>query len=386
MVKVDKLYFVIVALLYYVGIFAIYVAGLPISIRISITAICGLLCLPAVIRLLNDTRLVIVLAFAGACWAASFVYNGNYPVKDAIESLLYFMIGCGLYYGLTNADEATYRIGQRICRITAGIMLLVLLAEMALAGLGGNFLNYISHNYVSVLGLIPLALFTGFDAKRQPSIILALAYCALCTLAIGRGGVITALFILVATLVFKIISNRANQKRLILYILLAVIVILAAWLLAQNGWISRTFFKFLNNNYESTRLSFWGDYIAQCLSNAQDLVFGPNLSSIASVSALGGNTHNSLLQMHASFGLFCTALMVVISIKAGATYFRNGCYSSFTIFAALLLRSMSDRLFFPLYMEPLLYCFLFAALLREPVLKNEMDLRNVVEDELDGSR
>lgn len=347
--------------LYFDFVVSIYLFGFPMIMRSLATAAMAFFCLTYLIStgVVNKKGFVIV-DLCVICWMASNLYNGNYRFVDMAESICYMAIGAGLIVGVKSSAEELS--GQRFTWININGLLIVLALIIAVlrAGIGSNeALHGVSRNYVSVLGLIGVFLFAGlYERTPSPLLIVAIPYFVATVLATGRGGVLIGTFVIISALFVDIASSRMTRlgKRVLTFFSAAIIA--AAMIVVIPKIEASIFPELAHRGLRTSRTDFWGDYLDQAFANPSNLLLGVDLTGV-DIPIGDNNVHNSFLQLHASAGILPLVFLIVCSAHTMIKLIRNKEHKRAIVFLAILLRAFTDRLFFPLYVEPILYFYLF---------------------------
>lgn len=188
----------------------------------------------------------------------------------------------------------------------------------------------------------------------------AILFFSLCFLAIGRGGILTSSFLLI-TLSFYRLKHVRNIYKKYTYIFMAAIfaVLLCAYALSTATDISDLFPRFQTKGaIDNSRLIIWTSYLINNLQSVHEFLFSSDIQKI--VARFEGNLHNSLLQCYASFGLFVFIIIIGCIYMSLIYGIRNKEYIWSILFLTLILRSLTDRVFFQGYCEIYLYYFILA--------------------------
>lgn len=212
-----------------------------------------------------------------------------------------------------------------------------------------------SRNYISVL-LMFFCLFyyiIKYKNREKWSLLPAILLFLLSVVATGRGGIIASGFLLLAVLFCKQIRMQHKYKKYI-YLLLLMPLCLCTALMID---VTDLFPAFQSKGFiDSPRLTIWQTYLNNNLQSAKDFIFSSNIQKAA--LKWNGNLHNSFLQAYASFGVLFIVIFAFIILLSFISGVKNKEYFFCALFLGLILRSLTDRLFFSGYNEIYLYFFI----------------------------
>lgn len=234
----------------------------------------------------------------------------------------------------------------------------------------GNFysnqlLMATSRNYVSVLMLL-LVLFyyvSCHDKNKTISIIPAVVFFIISIFAIGRGGILASAFLLFLLVLYKLQSVANSQNNNFYKFLLKCSIIVALLLISIGinyglfqGYFERIFTRFYTQSgADQARLVMWSNFLSNNMNSLRDFLVGSNTEYIR----LDGNLHNSFLQSYASFGLAGFLMLLFLIIRAFVMGLKKKDFFWLLLYTTLLLRAITDRVFFQGYCEIFLYYFIF---------------------------
>lgn len=184
----------------------------------------------------------------------------------------------------------------------------------------------LSENMISVLSISLLILYyigitnKGEIRKRRNEILIITSInVIICFFAIGRGGIITSIFLLAGT-IYYYFKDSLNTKKFILVSLVAPVIIAISY---SNFYSIFAQTKFDEQGLESFgRLIAAGDYLKRIFSNSIYLLFGVPGSQIKHYITLG-HLHNSFLQAHAFMGIGVFLIIGLILYTANKLFNTN---------------------------------------------------------------
>lgn len=221
-----------------------------------------------------------------------------------------------------------------------------------------------SRNYISILLLSTLLLYyISCNDKKKPILVTPiLIYFYISIYATGRSGIIVSGFMAVSLLVYKY-TRMVNKKSKVLmgFLIAFVLLTMGFYLLQLNGsiiesFLKRNFVAFFQRGTDSNgRNEIWGTFIQNNKNSLEALLFGSNTF----LAMTDGNLHNSFLQIYASFGVFGFITLIALLIRALFVGIQKKQYLWLIFFCGLMLRALTDRVFFQGYCELYLYYFIF---------------------------
>ena len=225
-----------------------------------------------------------------------------------------------------------------------------------------------SRNFISVLLLSSLLLYyiSCHDKKKPILVTPVLLYFLISIYAKGRGGIIVSGLLSLGLLLYK--YSRIGNKKLkgLLGLLIGIVIIVTVFYFLQTEKyvsisINEGFSAFKDRGIDSNgRREIWLTFLSNNKLGIIPFLFGSN----ASMTRADGNLHNSFLQSYASFGIVGFIALLILIIHA---FFKG------ILFAGLLLRAFTDRVFFQGYCELYLYYFVFYHLYHRKISQNTGD-------------
>lgn len=221
-----------------------------------------------------------------------------------------------------------------------------------------------SRNYISILLLSTMLLYyiSCHDKKKPILIMPVLIYFYINIYATGRGGIIVSGFLTIGLLVYKYMNvENKHLKRLMGFIIVIIVITVGAYIAVTDNclidnFLNKNFSGFFTKGMDSNgRNEIWSIFIQNNNKTFLGFLFG----SDASIAMSDGNLHNSFLQSYASFGLLGFILIIAMIIRALREGIKQRDFLWIVLFAGLILRAATDRVFFQGYCELYLYYFLF---------------------------
>ena len=158
------------------------------------------------------------------------------------------------------------------------------------------------------------------------------------------------------------------SKRFILFTGVLLLVLVVG--IIRNTNLLRAFMslgKWQTRGTDNTaRIMLWKSYLSYTLRSVIYVLFGAPLRNIPVISAVGGNCHNSFLQLHAYNGLLMLVLFFSLLIKSFIYYWKNGLFVMFATLLVFVIRAFNDKFVFSQYGMPIMLFFVMF-----PMIKNQ---------------
>ena len=223
-----------------------------------------------------------------------------------------------------------------------------------------------SRNYISIYVLFFFLISSIARARngKKISLVQSLVLLVVSFSAYGRGGMLTALALVFGLFLVHVLEGKSKWK---LILLIVVVTLAVAVLLFWNPILSFLrihipFFRQFEQRGISgySRVAIWRVFLRNNGKSLPNLLLGSDPSLVRPDE----NMHNSFLQMYSSFGLLFFMLNVAVSIYALGFYYKND-KGSLLLFAVLLIRAFTDRLFYHGINECVYYYFVFMVLTKQ---------------------
>lgn len=303
----------------------------------------------------RETGILATLAcvFSVLSIVSSF-YNGNESPLSFVWVWTYMGIGCLAASCSRNSTPFA---------VTSALVTIVYLAAM-LMGADPNTLMVVgSRNNISVVLLLILCLYylvavsnQNRDVSVAPSILCFVA----CVMAEGRAGVLVSLFIVVVTVLRKLLRSKRNVVKSVILILVLIavagVVVYLFW-----GSIQLVLDRFKDDGFtEDGRQSLLSEYFAGLGSSVGNLLFGVPFEEYHWLSHFE-NPHNSFVLLHSRFGLIAFLFVVGALIRSCCIFFRQRKFFLLLITLALAVRSITDSICFSGIVDVFWWAFVLKA-------------------------
>lgn len=282
------------------------------------------------------------------CGILTFFADHN-PVSSSILS---FFSHLGFAWSLIST-----RISKRITR-NLTVLLIVFFLFHAVSGVNPEDIFTVSRNYISVIMVLSLSfyIFACQQDNKTPSFILLSMAMAVFLWAIGRAGIASGAFILIG-------SFLIHGKIRVFWLLLGTTALIC-YLFFLDAFINIDVFTVGIDRFE--RLSTDGlrdfinnEYLNSAFSSIPNMLFGAPLKDVTIIQEVGGNPHNSLISLHAAFGLlgFVSFYIAWTAALVRLTYFRQ--YYVVLMLLVAVFRSLFDSTAFHGQMDVVIFYGIF---------------------------
>ncbi len=290
-------------------------------------------------------RVLHLWLLAALLGGANIAVVGSLTLQNYIPMLLlYFPIAIYFVYS-PSANERWWEINYFL--YSAYVIFRMLTAR------GGYYMFYAaSRNALSVLLLIWL--FFLYNVYRKAGKVLPIRDVVLffvgCVIATGRGGIISGFVLIVCFWLLDLRENalHRNWKYQSRWLSLVVVAIVAFVYASRNmeSIMSQYLFRFSDTaslRSSNARIEAWELYINEC-KNFWVFLFGGNTNRLLPES-YAGNLHNSVLMMHARFGIAGFLYSLFIFFSAVILAIKKKEYHMGALIIVFFIRAMTDQLF-----------------------------------------
>lgn len=222
-----------------------------------------------------------------------------------------------------------------------GCVSFLIIYKWFILGLGPDEVTINSRNYlVFYLFLYVMPYFLHcYRLERMPSIIFPVFFLIISILAIGRGGIIMSVILLIGWLCMLL--KTTNHKFLILFII-AGLIIYTTYISVLSENFELLFSRFEERGLESTsRTDAWAQYVQYSCTSIDNFLFGTNTNSVPLVRNLNRSIHNSYLTSHAYLGIFFI-LYIYLAVKGYIVFIKQKQYFMIAFFGALFIKAFVD--------------------------------------------
>ena len=225
-----------------------------------------------------------------------------------------------------------------------------------------NIFSTLSRNYISVFSMIATIIFYIGEEKNNNQIKLypSIINFVICVGGIGRGGIISSAILLLCVIYLKYFFTADKYKK-ILFVLIAIFIVIA--IIIAPSILKRYsvyFQRFIDNGFESDgRSAILNEYFNRIISNPVDAILGVNLKYCPTALYYNINFHNTILQMHFTYGIIFSFAVIYLSIKSCKNFIKNKKQILAILFLSYVVRSVLDQVGYAFYGEIFIYYFIF---------------------------
>lgn len=307
----------------------------------------------------RTSRLAIV--FAGL-FAVSFFFcmlfqeDTNCSATDFIYTICYVFLSIVLLHYV----QYFSRIGLFMVTLISGYICLRLFSGTSI----NNILLANSQNYVSILILFFLLLYYAscYRGEKKYYIFPSLLFFLDCILVQGRGGILVSGLFCICICFFKLTTIRNKRKKRFMIGLIVILTLSTVVCIVTLGQVQIQIF--LQENFsrfyakgalDADRFEIWSRYLRHNCSSLRTLLFSSNTGLIRD----DRNLHNSFLMCYAAYGLGMFLVIIGFIVYSVVVAWKKKEYFMLMLFSFLILRAMTDKMFYQGYCEIFLYFFLF---------------------------
>lgn len=218
-----------------------------------------------------------------------------------------------------------------------------------------------SRNNISAFSILAsILLYSTYEKDENLPYIPALITLVLSCVGEGRGGVVSAIFLMIGVLFLNITGRKhiGIKKTIYLIVLLIVVGILF------TKFYDKLFYEAISRLtsqklIENERVEILQNYYELAKNSFSYALFGVPRNDIALVNYLNGNFHNSYLSLHNMFGIVGVITIICLAVKSTVHSIKISNWLLVVLMLSLLLRAYTDDLCFVGYYDSLLYYLFF---------------------------
>lgn len=315
----------------------------------------------------KNAYLILVGVLYSVLMMISLFYNENADYMELLWVWSYMGIAILTY---------EFGISKRVYWCVAYLMIALICIYIVRGGTANNLLSMGSQNNISayVIFFVIMGYLSVMKEKKAIKYFASFLTFAICLWTGSRAGIVSAFLLLVGTFVYNFFAIKGQKAQSL--VKWFVLIGFAVW--AVNHFFGKYLLglaaKLDRYGSGSIRTEIWGEYFHGVLSNVGNFFLGANTSNgiYHWLSFYNGNAHNSFLMLHAKFGLFASALLIVLMCLVVHKAITE---KNFIIIIVLL--SASARMFFDWIAFPGLYDVLFWYMFLYVLDKREYESRRL---------
>lgn len=225
----------------------------------------------------------------------------------------------------------------------------------------------VSRNYISVIVVLIAGLYyiACEEEKKEPSILVAMAFMAITMWAIGRAGMASGAILLIGAILYKA-SGKAIVMTLIAATTAALSQIPTSITLPNDD--DNPFSTFLIGIERIERLGSGGqrdlinsEYLLRIQDNPVEALIGAPLEKVRSIVEVDGNPHNSYIRLHTTVGALGVVIFLGALVAAYTKLIRKKKYLTLLALTASLFRSAFDSTAFHGPLDIIIFYSIFRA-------------------------
>ena len=268
----------------------------------------------------------------------SFFYNSNADIYELLWPLGFMSIGLSYFF-----ERPSFIVSKILFYFFCFIVIYLCFKYGSIDNVS---ILALSRNHVSIYAIFYFVLYilSAVYYKKTITLLPPIFFAVVCLLGVGRTGVIVAGFVLLVFLFVKIEEGELKRRQLLHIIVLLVFAILLVFTLLKiyPEIINKALLNLSSRGLETQRTLLWKDYLVKSFSNPLNLFFGSNISGTEYLNRYNLNLHNSILMLHAKYGLGGILLIFVFTIKSFHFFVKTKKYSILLVGIILLIRMNFD--------------------------------------------
>lgn len=292
--------------------------------------------------------------------AIGILLNGNMNIQELLWPFAFASIALLLLnFGVPN--KLTKFIYYFVC--------IFFITIITISG-GADNLNMVSsRNTISTLVFIYFSLYaiSNYTNNFKVTIFPIVLGLIVTIMAVGRSGIITFSILLVLFLLFKYDGEKYKVRNLLKSVSLLFLFGVIIW--ATYGYLEIYFAQaianFQSRGLESVRSLIWQDYLNKTLTSGKYLYFGAPISGTILLDMFNNNLHNSLLMLHAKYGLTILIIVIILIINAFIYFIKNNNIVYLILLIALIFRMQLDYTNFNAQLDIILFYLMFSPFIQQ---------------------
>lgn len=280
--------------------------------------------------------------------------NGNIDIQEMFWPIAF--IGISILF---LNEDITLKLTKRMYFLAA----LVIIVQIMIAGGVDEISAVSSRNTLSIMMLLFFSIYaiSSYSSNVKAEILPVLTGLVVVILAIGRSGILTFALLLFFFLIFEFSGRNQRVKkisRMIFWSILIIVFIIVVYLLFQP-LVTNALRNFSSRGLESVRTGLWSDYLAAVSSSVKYFYFGAQIQGTDLLNRYSSNLHNSLLMLHAKYGLFIFVSVIILTINALVYFIKKRNFLFFTLLVVILFRMQFDYTNFNAQLDIAFFYLLF---------------------------
>lgn len=287
----------------------------------------------------------------------SNIYTNNRTIIQLLYMIFFSGVGFSLYYSRRSFNYlALFRLSFALYIIGT---VFGYLGRGAILGKGSISIDIF---FLMIYILLAMNKSDKYESISPVYSFMGLLVCLLCA---KRMGIVVWAIVLLVTIGLDCSNGKIRLRKT--FFIYAVLVIVSLCIMYQYGLGLELLLDRISTEGVSVdvvnkeRDVIWEEYL-NSTNNIIRIFWGTPFDNLFFANIYSGNLHNSFLECHAIYGLGGMVVFSIICFFISRGLLRKKEYYLFFLFVILLLRSLTDYLFFGNYCDALIVCYFIKAL------------------------
>lgn len=288
------------------------------------------------------------------CGLVGVVANGNINFQEMLWPFAF--IGISLLF-------LNFKINYRLSKLMYYLSIFILSIQILSSGNVNNLEAISSRNAISIMVLIMFSILaiSSYQNDIKISIYPTILGTLVSILAIGRSGILTFLLLLISFLVFRYEGKKQSVKISVRTLLTLAFVFVFFYLAYKffEPYIVDVIRNFEARGLESVRTRLWADYLDKVSKSFSYIIFGAPIEGTYLLNNYSSNLHNSLLMLHAKYGLIILISVIIMILKTFKYFLKTKNYLFLTLLIVILFRMQFDYTNFSAQLDVVFFYLIF---------------------------
>lgn len=282
------------------------------------------------------------------------IVNGNIDFQEILWPIGFI----GISLVLLN-----FKMSYRLTQFMYYISVVILSIQILISGNVNNLEAISSRNAISVMVLIVFSILviSSYQNDMKIGIFPVMLGTTVAILAVGRSGILTFFLLLVSFLVFRF-DGKKHSVKISVRTLVALASISIFFFIAYKyfePYIVDVIRNFEARGLESVRTRLWTDYVEKVSKSFRYIVLGAPIEGTYLLNNYSSNLHNSMLMLHAKYGLIVLISVIIMVIKSIKFFLKRKNYLFFTLLIITLFRMQFDYTNFSAQLDVIFFYLVF---------------------------
>lgn len=282
------------------------------------------------------------------------IANGNIDFQEMLWPFAFI----GISLVLLN-----FKMSYRLSRIIYYTSAFILSIQILISGNVNNLEAISSRNAISVMILVMFSILviSSYQNDMKIGIFPVMIGTTVAILAVGRSGILTFLLLLVSFLVFRF-EGKKHSVNITIRTLLTIATIFVFFFITYKvfePYIVDVITNFEARGLESVRTRLWTAYLEKVSKSFRYIIFGAPIEGTYLLNLFSMNLHNSMLMLHAKYGLIVLISVIIMIMKAVMYFLKRKNYLFFTLLIIILFRMQFDYTNFSAQLDVVFFYLIF---------------------------